>query len=54
MTLDPALVERYIDEDYFDMNKPEEKARYDYLRSVGITKITFVRVIEDFTYKYVV
>jgi hypothetical protein len=54
MTLDPTLVERYIDADYFDMDKPEEKARYDYLCSVGITKITFVRVIEDFAYKYVV
>ena len=25
MTIDPANVERYVDEDYFDMEKPEEK-----------------------------
>ena len=54
MTLDPNLVERYVDEDYFDFEKPEEKARYDYLNEVAITKITFSRVVEDFAYKYLV
>jgi hypothetical protein len=54
MTLDPEKVERYVDEDYFDFDKPEEKKRYDYLNSVEITKITFSRVVDEFTYKYLV
>jgi hypothetical protein len=54
MTLDPNLVERYVDEDYFDFEKPEEKARYDYLNELEIVKITFTRVVEDFAYKYLV
>ena len=54
MTLAPNLVERYVDEDYFDFEKPEEKARYDYLNDLEIVKITFTRVVEDFAYKYLV
>ena len=54
MTLDPNKVERYVDEDYFDMDKPEDKKRYEYLSDIEITKITFSRVIEDYTYKYLV
>jgi hypothetical protein len=54
MTLDPNKVERYVDEDYFDMDKPEDKKRYEYLSDIEITKITFSRVVEDFTYKYLV
>lgn len=54
MTLDPEKVERYIDEDHFDMDKPEEKKRYEYLVNLPITKITFTRVVDDFTYKYCV
>ena len=54
MTLDPNLVERYVDEDYFDMDNADEKARYKYLNEVEITKITFTRVVEDFAYKYLV
>lgn len=54
MTLDPNKVERYVDEDYFDMDKPEDKKRYKYLSDIEITKITFSRVVEDFTYKYLV
>jgi hypothetical protein len=54
MTLDPNKVERYVDEDYFDMDKPEDKKRYEYLSDIEITKITFSRVVEDYTYKYLV
>ena len=54
MTLDPSEVEIYIDEDYFDMDKPEEKARYEHLCNISITKVVFTRVVNDFTYKYVV
>ncbi len=54
MSLDPAKVERYVDEDYFDFDKPEEKAAYDYLCEVPITKITFTRVVNDFAFKYLV
>lgn len=54
MTLDPSKVEKYVDEDYFDMDKAEEKKRYEYLCNLAITKITFTRVVDDFTYKYLV
>ncbi len=54
MTLDPNKVEKYVDEDYFDMDKPEDKKRYEYLSDIEITKITFSRVVEDYTYKYLV
>lgn len=54
MTLDPNKVERYVDEDYFDMDKPEDKKRYEYLSGIEITKITFSRVVEDYSYKYLV
>lgn len=54
MTLDPSKVERYIDEDYFDMDKEEERKRYEYLCNLEITKISFTRVVEEFSYKYLV
>lgn len=54
MTLEPGLTERYVDEDYFDMDKPEEKARYEYLCELPITKITFTKVVNDYAYKYMV
>ena len=54
MTIDPEKVERYVDDDYFDMDKPDEKKRFDYLCNLPITKISFTRVVEDFTYKYLV
>lgn len=54
MTLDPSKAERYIDEDYFDMDKEEERKRYEYLCNLEITKISFTRVVEEFSYKYLV
>ena len=54
MTLDPSKVERYIDEDYFDMDKEEERKRYEHLCNLEITKISFTRVVEEFSYKYLV
>ena len=54
MTLDPSKVERYVDEDYFDMEKEEEKKRYDYLCNLEITKISFTRVVEEYSYKYLI
>lgn len=54
MTLDPSKVERYIDEDYFDMDKEEERKRYEHLCNLEITKISFIRVVEEFSYKYLV
>ena len=54
MTLDPSKVERYIDEDYFDMDKEEERRRYEHLCNLEITKISFTRVVEEFSYKYLV
>ena len=54
MTLDPSKVERYIDEDYFDMDKEEERKRYEHLCNLEITKISFTRVVDEFSYKYLV
>ena len=54
MTLDPSNVERYIDEDYFDMDKEEERKRYEHLCNLEITKISFTRVVDEFSYKYLV
>lgn len=54
MTLDPSKAERYIDEDYFDMDKEEERKRYEHLCNLEITKISFTRVVDEFSYKYLV
>lgn len=55
MTLNPEmLVERFVDRDYFDMDKPEEAKHFEYLMNVEITKISFTRVADEFTYKYLV
>jgi hypothetical protein len=54
MTLDPAKVERYVDEDYYDLDKPEDKKLFDYLSNVEIKKISFERIVNDFSYKYLV
>ena len=52
MTLDTSKVERYVDEDYFDLDKPEDAARFEHLCNTEITKITFDRVVNDFAMKY--
>lgn len=54
MTLDPKFIERYVDEDYFDMDKPEDKKRYDYLCEVPITRMIFTKISNDYLYKYIV
>lgn len=54
MTLDPDKAARYVDADYFDLEKEEDKKRYDYLCNIPITKITFIRVAEEYSYKYLV
>ena len=54
MMLDPNKVERYIDADYFDADKPEEMRRLNYLQNLEISKITFTRMTDDYNYKYLV
>lgn len=54
MTLDPTKVERYVDEDYYDLDKPEDKKLFEYLSNVEIKKISFERIVNDFSYKYLV
>ena len=54
MTLDPLKVERYVDEDYYDLDKPEDKKLFEYLSNVEIKKISFERIVNDFSYKYLV
>ena len=55
--IDPSLtdkVEKYVDEDYFNMENEEDKKRFDYLCSLEVSKITFTRVVNDFSCKYLV
>ena len=54
MVLDPELAEFYVDEDDYDFDNATEKAKYDYLTSLKLVKITFSRIVEDFTHKYLV
>ena len=54
MTLAPDKVEKYVDEDYFNMENEEDKKRFDYLCSLEVSKITFTRVVNDFSCKYLV
>ena len=54
MTIDPSKVERYIDADYFNMDDPDSKKRYDYLCNLDISKISFTRVVDEYSYKYLV
>ena len=54
MTLSPELVDRYVDEDDFDMDNPDSKARYEYLREIPIVKVTFIRRAVRNRLKYMV
>ena len=55
MTIDPEKVDRYVDEDYFDLDKEDEKARHEALCNTPIVKISFVRnLANEFAYKYLV
>jgi hypothetical protein len=54
ITLAPDKVERYVDEDDFNMDDADDKARYEYLCKVPIKKITFVRKVMNPMFKYMV
>ncbi len=54
ITLDPSKVERYVDEDDFNMENDEDKARYEHLCTVPIVKIVFVRRANNPMLKYMV
>ena len=43
MILNPELVDTYVDEDDFYLDKPEDKAKYDYLCGLTLKKVAFVR-----------
>lgn len=45
--LDPALVGSYVDDDYFYMDKPEDVAKYEYLKNLKLVDIQFTRIVED-------
>ena len=47
-------VKKYVDEDFFNMENEEDKKRFDYLCSLEVSKITFTRVVNDFSCKYLV
>ena len=54
ITLDPEKVERYVDEDDFKMDDADDKALYDYLCNLPITKINLVRKVMNPMLKYMV
>lgn len=54
MVLDPAKASRYIDSDYFDMDKPEDQQAFEWISNTPIESIVMTRVINDFNYKYCV
>lgn len=43
MVLDPELIDTFVDEDDFYLDKPEDKAKYDYLCGLTLKKVAFVR-----------
>ena len=54
LTIDPSLVERYVDMDDYDLKNPEDKDHYDYLNNINIAKITFSKISDISVRKYVV
>lgn len=54
MILDPSKIDLYVDEDYFEMSKPEDKALFEHLSNLTVKKMTFERVVNDFSYKFLV
>lgn len=54
MTIDPSLVDRYVDEDYFDLDDEKEKEIYEYLKDLEIKKVSFHKVSDDFASKYLI
>ena len=51
-TLDVAP--KYVDEDDFYMDKPESRAKFEYLRDIGVVKISFIRKMARNKLKYMV
>lgn len=54
MFLPPELVEKYVDEDDFYLDKPDDKARYDYICGLDLVKLTFIRKLSRNKLKYLV
>ena len=54
MSIVGDLVEKYVDEDDFYLDKPEDKAKYEYLKELPVVKITFVRKLPKNKLKYLV
>jgi hypothetical protein len=52
MTIDPRVVNRYVDEDYFNMDRDEDKQLYEYLNNIEISKMIFTREVNEFAFKY--
>lgn len=52
MTIDPKLVNRYVDEDYFNMDREDDKNLCEYLNNIEIAKMTFTREVNEFAFKY--
>jgi hypothetical protein len=52
MTIDPRVVNRYVDEDYFNMDRDEDKQLYKYLNNIEISKMVFTREVNEFAFKY--
>lgn len=54
LTIDPGKVSVYIDDDYFDTEKPEEMKKLEYCQNREIESITLVKLPSSNNYKYTV
>lgn len=54
MFLDGDLATKYVDEDDFYLDKPEDKSKYEYLIDLPVKRITFIRKMARNKLKYLV
>ena len=54
MTIDPSLVDKYINEDEFDLDNEKDREIYEYLKNLEIKKISFHKVTDEFASKYLI
>ena len=54
MTIDPSVVDCWVDEGYFDLDDAEDKKAYEHLCSIRPTSIVFMRKANTHSNKYMV
>ncbi len=54
ITIEPNLVDVYVDEDYFDLDIEKEKAQYEHLCGLHLAKVVMTKTPDTVEYKYMV